>query len=279
MVRAPRLRHDGGSRDAGASAFTREETTMKPAVLCTVLLLLACALPVQAADKHEMTYKVGANVDVQGRVTVTQLDADVPASIAPVLAAAVKQWQFVPATNHGHPVLAHTFIFAKLQATPNAAGRYDVRISFAGNGPKLQTLNAQPHYPEDAIHARQSAFLILNATVQPDGSLTDMTVSSKFEGWHPLPSFKNAVLAVAKRWHAIPEQVDDQPVATRMRIPVSFTLNPPQFTMKQIRMLREAVRQDAATEAQPGIPLPSEQELALDSPLRPSTVATITTAP
>jgi len=250
--------------------------TMKSVMLSAATLLLVCSFSAQAAEKREQTYSVGADVDAQGHITATQLDLDVPASIAPVLASAVKQWQFTPAKLNGRSVPAHTFISAKLQALPNTSGQYNLRISFEGNGPKLGRDGVQPKYPRDAIRAEQSAFTILEATVQPDGSLTDMSVSSEFEGWSLPPYFKAAVLAAAKQWHAIPEQVDGQRVATRMRIPVSFTLNPPRFTAKQIKILRAAAREEAA---QPAIPLPSEQEVALDSPLQPSAVATITNAP
>lgn len=252
---------------------------MKNVMLSAAILLLACSLTAQAAETREQTYSVGANVDAQGHITATQVDPDVPASIAAVLASAVKQWQFTPATLNGRPVTAHTFIRAKLQALPNASGQYNLRIRFMGNGPKLGREGAQPRYPREAIRARQSAFTILAATVQPDGSLTDMNVSSEFEGWPLLPYFKAAVLATAMQWHAIPEQVDGHAVATRMRIPVSFTINPPYFTAQQIKMLREAAREEAIAASEPAIPLPSEQEVALDSPLHPSAVATITNAP
>jgi TonB family protein len=274
----PARRHCGMivARATRAPAFTGGGITMKNIMLCAAMLLLACSLTVRAAEKREQTYKVGADVDAQGHITATQVDPDVPASIAAVLSAAVKQWQFTPAKLNGRPVPAHTFISAKLQALPNAQGQYDLRISFMGNGPKIDSKSVPPQYPRDAIRAGQSAFTILEATVHPDGSLTDMNVSSKFADW-PLPLyFRTAVLAAAKRWHAIPEQVDGQPVATRMHIPVNFTVDSPRFTAKQIRMLREADREEAA---QPAIPLPSEQEVALDSPLQPSVVATVTNAP
>ena len=255
---------------------------MKNVMLSAAMLLLACSLTAQAAEKREQTFRIGADVDAQGHITATQVDPDVPASIVPVLASAVKQWQFTPAKLNGQPVPAHTFIRAKLQALPNTSGQYSLHISFMGNGPRLDN-GTPPQYPADAIRRRKTAFIILDATVQPDGHLTDMTTSSKFADWPVLPSFKDAVLTAAKHWHAIPEQVDGQPVATHLRIPVNFNLNPPQFTAQEIQILRDAARKEAATPdaeaAQPRIPLPSQQEVALDSPLQPQFVATIINAP
>jgi TonB family protein len=283
LPRAASLRHHGCLRDAGASALTREGITMKNVMLCTAMLLLACSLTVRAAEKREQTYKVGADVNAQGHITATQVEPGVPASIAAALSAAVKQWQFTPATLDGRPVPAHTFISARLQALPNTSGQYNLRVSFKGNGPIIDLHSVHPQYPREAIRTRQPAFTMLEATVLPDGSLTDMTVSSRFKEWPLPPYFKTAVLAAAKQWHAIPEQVDGRPVATRMRIPINFTIEGETFTYEQAQVLRKAAREETATEnaeaAQPSIPLPSEQEVALDSPLRPSAVASITNAP
>lgn len=255
---------------------------MKNVMLNAAILLLFCSLTVQAAEKREQTYRVGANVDAQGHITATQVDPDVPTSIAAVLASAVKQWQFVPAKLKGRSVPAHTFILVRLQALPNASGQYDLRISFISNGPRLDN-RTPPQYPRDALLRRQAAFIILEITVQPDGQLTDMKVSNKFADWPVPPSFKDAALTAAKHWHAIPEQVDGQPVATHLRVPIVFTIAGQTYTSQQIRILREASREDAAmadAETTPStIPLPSEQEAALDSPLQPSAVATIISAP
>lgn len=254
---------------------------MKKIMPCVVALLLACSLSAHAAQKREQTYRVGADVDATGHVTATQIDPDVPASIAPVLASAVKQWQFVPASRNGQAVSAHTFIYARLQALPDAKGQYSLRISFKGNGPRMDYRNIRPQYPRNGLRLEESAFVKLTTTVQPDGTLADMDVSSQFDNW-PVPSyFKEAVLACAKKWHGIPEQVDGQPVATRVSITVNFSSQNFRLTSAQIRILREAARKETADDgvSPSDVPMPSEQEVALNSPLQPRTVATIINAP
>lgn len=251
---------------------------MKISLFCAAVLL-ACALPLHAAETREQSYRIGADVDSQERVVATQFEADVPAPIASLLAGAVKQWQFVPARRGDHAVTARTFIQTKLRVGQDGQGRSSARIGFEGNGPRLDRSSMQPQDPKDAIRAGQSAFTLLDATVQPDGQLSDMTVSSKFESWSMLPSFKTAVLAAAKKWHATPELVDGEPVTTRLRVPVNFTLDQPKFTARQIKLLREAARTNAAEADPSAIPLPSEQAVAFDSPLQPSAVATIISAP
>ncbi len=254
---------------------------MKNVKLLAASLLLVCSLPTQAARGHEQTYAVGADVDTNGHVTATQVDADVPAQLADVLASAVKQWAFVPATLDGHPVPAHTFIQVKLQAVPDTSEHDKLRLNFIGNGPRLDKTNVTPRYPLDAARAGEPAFVFLDATVQPDGSLTDMTVHSQFASWPVRPSFEHAVLTAARHWHATPEQVDGQPVATHMRIPVNFTLSVQRFTGEQAKALRSAAGMEKAivnAEANPpDMPLLSDQPVALDSPLQPRAVAVIHT--
>lgn len=255
---------------------------MKRAMLCAVMLL-ACSLAAQAAEPREQTYYIGANVDARGHVTAAQVDPGVPASIAAALASAVKQWQFVPAARNGLPVPAHTFIYAKLLALPKADGQYSLRIEFLGNGPRIDMASAMPRYPRDAIQAREAGFAVLDATVQPDGSLAGMMVRSQFPDWPLRPSFGHAVLAAAPHWHTVPERVDGQAVATHVRIPVNFTIQDEIFTHKQALILRDAARKETAAAqveaAQPAIPLPSEQPVALDSPLHLRAVATTASHP
>lgn len=256
---------------------------MKNAISCVGLLMLFCMLPARAVDVREQGYSVGVNVDAQGRVTACDPDdgspGRVPTQIAKVIDAAVQQWRFAPARIGGKAVPAHTFVHVKLRATPNAKGGYDLRISYVGNGPRLERHGVIPTYPADAIRMRESAFVYLDVTVQPDGSLTDAKVTSQFESWKVRPSFKKSALEMVKQWRAVPERVNGQPVATHLRVPITYALSPPEFTARQVLMLRaQALKEDAANDG-PGISLPSQQEVALDSPLQPQSVAAIVGAP
>lgn len=236
-------------------------------------LLLACSAPALAATAHQRIYVVGADVDVHGRITATQVDADVPANVASVLAGAVKQWQFEPAVRDGDVVPAHTFVRAQLEVSPTTDGEDTLSIRFMGNGPKLDTGNASPRYPMDEARAHHQAFAVLDATVQPDGSLTDMAVGSRLPDQPLRPAFEHAVLAAAKSWRAVPEQVDGQPVATKMRIPVDFTLSSSPLSRAQLMDMNTAAgrkRLIADIKANPPAhPFASDQPEALDSPLRP----------
>jgi TonB family protein len=253
---------------------------MKANMFYAAVLALVCMLPARAAEKREQYFNVGATVDAQGRITVTDFDPDVPKPVTDLLTQVMKQWRFVAAKSDGKPVPAHTFIYAKVEAVPDAHGNYGLRVIYSGNGPKL-VKNIVPTYPKKALRQRQSGFLFLTVTVNVDGSLTDMTVSRQFDHWPVLPAFQDAALAAVKQWHAVPEQVDGRPVKTRVRIPCNFTLTSAGaiYTDDQVRWLRDAARKRDSVDALAGVPLPSEQTAALDSPLQPSAVASINSAP
>lgn len=250
---------------------------MKRFVLCTVLLLLWTSSAL-GAEVREAFYSVGADVDAQGQISATRFDADVPAPISEVIVSAMKQWRFSPATSNGQPVPARTFIRVKVQTSPDESTPNQLLIIFAGNGPRLGREPA-PVFPKKGIQSGESGFLLLEATAQPDGRLTDMSVSTRFEVWPMRLWYRKALLSAAQHWRAQPEEVNGIPVATRLRIPVNFILNGSDVSPRQLEALREADRQSAAADASTGIPRPSEQEVALDSPLRPSAVATVTSAP
>lgn len=249
---------------------------MKRVMLFAVMLLLIWSLSANAAEKREQTYVVGADVNVEGRVTATQFDPDVPAPFIALLSAAVKQWQFVPATLNGRQVPAHTFIETRLQAVPDANGKYDLRISFMGNGPRLDQ-PIQPRYPSQEIRMNHGAALILEAIAQPDGRLTDMTVTGKPADLPGLVFFRRAVLEAARHWHTTPERVNGQAVATHLRIPMSFTIHRMDMQERARTVRRNTAAANAVAES--AAPITSDTVVALDSPLRPSTVATIISAP
>lgn len=238
-------------------------------------LLLACAQTVRADEVREAYFAIGADVDANGHVTATEQKTDAPAPLAKILMAAVKQWQFVPAKQNGKAVAAHTFVRLKLRVTPDTHGGQDIRIIFQGNGPLLTKHNVLPKYPKKARTLGRSGFLYLDATVQPNGHLTDMKISNQFEELPADKVFHTAVLSAARHWSAVPEQVQGKAVATRLRIPVTFMFNPAGLSASQLAILRAALRKETAEDTRAGIPLPSEQEVALDSPLQPSRVTTI----
>ncbi|WP_158880990.1 energy transducer TonB [Rhodanobacter sp. L36] len=187
-----------------------------------LVLLLVCALPAQADDTRKASFVVGADVDAQGVVTQTQVDAGVSKPIAGVIDLALKHWTFVPAQQEGKALPAHTFIKIKFEATTDASGKYTVTIRYVSQGPKWDY--KLPHYPRDAMRDRVEGDVAVIGEMQSDGKTTisdsQMNVG-KGDGASLLQEVKNLIL----KNKFIPELVDGKPVPARLRILVSFSLN------------------------------------------------------
>jgi hypothetical protein len=222
LPRAPLLRHDGRSRGVWTPALTGRGS-MKGIMLCTAMLL-TCTLTAHAADKREQTFVIGADVNTQGEVTQTQPEASVTAPIAAMLDLALKQWRFEPVQQDGKAVSVHTFIEARLEATPDDNGKYTLRISYMRHGPTWDR-DQPPKYPEDAIRLRETGIVAMTGNLQPDGKIVITDTRSIVESGRGRSSLKTAAIDWFSRHVVTPETVDGHPAAARIRAYVAFRLN------------------------------------------------------
>lgn len=195
---------------------------MKTFMLCTALLLLACT-PVRAADKREQTFVLGADVNAQGEVTQTQPEASVTKPIAAVLDLALKHWRFVPAQQNGKAVPAHTFVEVKLEATPDDAGKYSLRVSYVRHGPTWDRRLA-PRYPLDALRNYAAGLVVVRGSLQSDGKIviTDTRTALSGNGESLL---RKATTDWFLQHKSMPETVDGSPVPAQIRVYITFRLN------------------------------------------------------
>jgi TonB family protein len=203
----------------------------------------AVSLAAEPATRGE-EFTVGADVDTRGHIVAVQVDKGVSAQIATVLGQAVKQWRFAPPIVDGKPVSVHTWIHVDLRAAPRAGSGYAVSVRYIWNGPRedKNSKRVSPRYPYDRIRARDQAFVVVAATVNPDGSITDPVARSRVEGW-PLPeSFAKSAEDAVRQWRALPERVDGKPVAGRVFWPLTYTQKPSEFSPSEIEALRAAAR-------------------------------------
>jgi hypothetical protein len=188
-----------------------------------LVVLLVWTLPAWADGMRKQTFVVGADVNAQGAVTQTQVDADVSKPIAAVLDLALKHWSFVSAQKEGKAVPVHTFIEVKFDATADAAGKYTLSISYVSQGPRWDR-KFQPYYTPDAVRAGLEGNVAVIGELQADGTLiiTDSrTTISKRASLTLTQSVKDSLL----RDGYIPELLDGKPVAARMRAFVNFHIN------------------------------------------------------
>lgn len=80
-----------------------------------------------------------------------------------------------------------------------------------------------PKYPADAIAAGLAGFVELQIAVSPNGTPDHIAIVRST----PAGVFDRAVLDAARHWRFAPALVDGEAVASDVRVPVKFELDPP----------------------------------------------------
>ena len=80
-----------------------------------------------------------------------------------------------------------------------------------------------PKYPAEALAQKVSGRVVLLIDVDATGTPTAIVV----EEADPAGVFDTAAVAAAWNWKFDPEIKDGEPVASRIRVPVDFRLDPP----------------------------------------------------
>lgn len=211
---------------------------------------------------REYRAEVALDIDAHGQVTAVQLPADLPPVLAGPAREAIGHWRFEPPVRGGHAVTARTWARVRLQLLRQSDGNYGLRAVYGSNGPGL-TFARRPDYPRNEIRQRGQGRLVMEATVQPDGTLTDVQMAS-YRFNHPDPgAFRTSAETVMRYAHAQPELVDGKPVATRIQVPFVWAL--------QSITRGEALSRQVSKETTPGIDSgsrPIGEVVALDSPVR-----------
>jgi len=89
----------------------------------------------------------------------------------------------------------------------------------ADSGPTYNALKP-PRYPKEAIEAAQSGRLVLEVDIDAEGRPTDVSVASSTN-----PGvFDATAIAAVKGWKFNPAVKDGKPVASRVQVPVCFSL-------------------------------------------------------
>ena len=190
---------------------------------CVAIFLLTCASAAWGAETREQTYVVGADVNTQGQVTQTQVDANVNKGIASFLDLALKRWQFVPAHHDGNAAIVHTFIEIKFEVIPGDADKYTLRVSYLKHGPKWDS--RPPKYPAQAIRERDTGMVVLLGRMNQDGEFEISETRAILANGNPRSTLKQAARNWLASLHAVPETVNGQPVAADTRVAINFRLN------------------------------------------------------
>ncbi len=180
--------------------------------------------PASAAGR--IRYRVHLVVDASGAVAEarvvpgsTPADVDrresVQAEVAAVLTA-VRQWQFEPPAQA--PMLLSTYVGTgdtEGIVAPAAAERRPIRIGI-GMRPPAKTRHVNPEYPAEARAAGISGVVILEATIDAEGAVTDVGVVRSVSG------LDEAAIAAVRQWRYTPTWLNGEPVPVIMTVTVNF---------------------------------------------------------
>lgn len=256
---------------------------MNRLIRCSAIVALMLWLsPSLATQTREQAFTVGADVDAQGKVTQTQPEPGIAPQIAAVLDEAIKHWRFIPVQHDGKAAPAHTFITAKLEALPTSDGKYSLRISYVGHGPKWEHTSS-PHYPADAMRSHTSGMVVILGDFPLDGKpvVTDVRTEAEGDGRLLVRAVKDWFLHSSYTL----ETVDGLPVEAHVRTYATFELGqinggnlgsttnvPYPFSQSEKKFLNEAgfMVDDIG---------PNGNQPLVSSVLQPSMVDTVTMQP
>ena len=237
--------------------------------LLAVLMLCVLWSAVSAQEvAREVAAEAALDVTSDGQVARAQMLTPIPEVLAKPASEVMTRWRFKPVRRHGRDVPAKTYARVKIQLLKAGADKYRIRVVYLTNGPRIQP-TVTPYYPI-AETGHGEAHLLLQAIVQSDGSLSDVEVVEAHTSGGPLGRlFRQSAIAALRRWHADPEVVDGRPIATHIRVPMSFCLAKTGACSKSLPKLK--LWHPPATGAD-ALPARSGQAIAMDSPLTPSAV-------
>jgi len=115
------------------------------------------------------------------------------------------------------PVIGETVPVESAPPPPPPPPAAPVRVG--GNiKPPTKTRDVRPTYPAIAQSARVQGIVIIEATIGPNGRVTDANVLRS------IPLLDNAALDAVKQWEFTPTLLNGVPVPVIMTVTVNFTL-------------------------------------------------------
>ena len=130
--------------------------------------------------------------------------------------AAVRQWKFEPPAQA--PMLLATYVGtgdAEGIVVPSPTERRPIRIG-GGMRPPTKVHHVSPEYPADARNAGLSGVVILEATIDPEGAVSDVQIVRSVTG------LDEAAIAAVRQWRYTPTWLNGEPVPVIMTVTVNF---------------------------------------------------------
>lgn len=138
---------------------------------------------------------------------------------------AVKQWRFSLSLLNGvpfTPMVRRTFTFTadtqKVTVTDPSVVTSPYRVGGSIGQPR-QIKRVEPIYPPEAVLARTSGMVILEAVIDKNGKVKDLTVLR-----HVTPAFDRAAMAAVQQWEYEPVLLNGVPVEVIFTVTVNFSI-------------------------------------------------------
>jgi len=162
----------------------------------------------------EGTVILEATTDIKGRVKKTKVLKSVPYLDQPAVKA-IRQWVYEPVLINGQP---RPIVFTVTVRFSLHYGEKDKVLSDI-EPPKLMT-RVTPVYPAEAKKAGIEGTVILGATIDGEGKVTDVKVLES------IPGLDQAAVDALKQWVYAPVWLNNQPVIYTFTVAVKFSLKP-----------------------------------------------------
>jgi hypothetical protein len=204
-----------------------------------------------------------------------------PEAVNLALAENLRKLRFEPALRDGHVVPGVTYARQEACAVPTG-GSYNLAVRFLGNGPGI--LHGGPttiRFPLGAHQAGASAQVKLTYVVQPDGKVVVESADLVSKRGPNARDFVTAARDWLESQRSEAEQLDGQPVATRVSFTMVYKSGGPTFTGINAReQAKRHVEAEAARRREASIASSSacalassaedapQQHVALTSPFR-----------
>jgi TonB family protein len=143
-----------------------------------------------------------------------------PARAGLAVLAAVRQWQFEPPARAPMLILTDVGVDDRPAAasSPTASMRAPVRIE-GGLTPPRKLVNVPPTYPADALKARITGVVTIEAIIGPAGDVVDARVVSG------VPMLDDAALDAVRQWKYAATVINGEAVPVVMTVTVNFSLS------------------------------------------------------
>lgn len=196
-------------------------------VVTTLLLALLCCETAHARKLDVMTqpFEVEIDLDATGHVTAARPMVKLPDELKPIVTGTVLTWQFQPYQKNGHPVAVTTWLRTRFHYFKQPKqSRVFKELLYVGNGPYVES--RPMHFPHGFLSHGIDAIFVMQATVEPDGSIDHISnVRSVTSLGKPASEQANEVAGDIATWKGRPVIADGTPVATRVTISRAFVVN------------------------------------------------------